>query len=184
MIRSTVTEYLSTIKNGPVPQPCSSTCQATCIYAVTGARTPIGTIRQNLLDHGVAGDPGNMRRYLVEQYGNRYEYDSRASINSMKQWIGEGDVLIVHGWFTRAGHVIVLDGCDDRSFHVMDPWSQFNASTWVYDLPDMGFLGKYSDTMIYAAVVAGHSADDAHRIYNDRAIDRSECGAWCHRIKK
>ena len=183
MIRSKPPEYLQSIVNGPISQPDSDTCQSTCIYAVTGGHHSIESIRAALTAIGVAGDPAVMGAYLKEFFGDRYEYTAHASISNIKDWIGLGDVVITHGWFTGVGHVIVIDGCDDRSLHVMDPWEEFSAATWSYPGGVGAFAGTYSDRLIYAACVAGESLDDADALYQEGAIDRAEGNAWVHRIK-
>lgn len=180
---TTSPEYLSAIANGPISQPDCDTCQATCLYAVTGGHESIESIRAALVSIGVAGDPTVMGVYLREFFGDRYEYTAHASIANMKDWIGLGDVLITHGWFTKSGHVIVVDGCDDRSLHVMDPNDEFEASQWRYLGEVAAYSGTYSDRLIYAACVAGVDCVDADALYQEGAIDRVEGNAWVHRIK-
>lgn len=176
-------EYLSAIKNGPICQPDAVTCQSTCIHAVMGGTTSIGNIREDLLQLGTAGDPAVMAQYLGDHFGDRYSLHMAASINDMRSTIKFGSVLITHGWFTGPGHVIILDGVDDRSFRVMDPWEEFDAINWNYPSDLESFQGSYSDALIWAACVAGNSSDDAHWLYENQAIDRSQKGAWVHEIK-
>lgn len=132
---------------------------------------------------GLAGDPAVMAQYLREHLTNRYQYERVASIAEMKQWIRSGEVLIAHGWFTGSGHVIILDGCDDRGFRVMDPYEEFDGPTWQYYGDLQAYQGRYSDLLIYAACVAGHSKWDADAVYQLAAIDSQFKAAWVHRIK-
>lgn len=180
---TTVPEYLSAISNGPISQTDENTCQSTAIHAVLGGEPSIEQIRLDLLDIGTAGDPGVMAQYLREALGDRYQYEGSASIAEMKQWIRSGEVLITHGWFTGSGHVIVLDGCDDRGFRVMDPFEEFDGATWRYYGELQAYSGRYSDLLIYAACVVGENKWDADAIYQLRTIDLSHQAAWVHRIK-
>ena len=178
-----VSEYLQTIANGPISQPDANTCQATCIHAVMGGKDTIKSIRSDLDEIGIAGDPAVMVIYLSAHFGDRYELILNASINEMRSWIAEGDVLISHGWLTHAGHVIILDGITQHGFRVMDPWEEFSAPQWAYSGAVAAFQGVYSDRLIYAAFVEGDSFDHACTVYHDGIIDRSNKNAWVHRIK-
>jgi hypothetical protein len=124
-----------------------------------------------------------MAEYLRGVLGDRYEYEGIASIAEMKAWIRSGEVLITHGWFTGSGHVIVLDGCDDKGFRAMDPYEEFDGSTWRYYGELQAYSGRYSDLLIYSACVAGESKWDADAIYQLRTIDLNHKAAWVHRIK-
>ena len=181
---TTVAEYLKAIANGPISQPDGNTCQSTCIAAVMGLEVSIAQVRSDLLEIGEAGNPAVMAEYLTAHFGDRYSYHSAASIDEMRSDVNEGCVLITHGWMTKAGHVICLDGVSEKGFRTMDPWEEFHAFEWAYLADIDAFQGIYSDELIYAACVAGESRHDAHRIYlEDSPIDRSKGGAWVHKIK-
>ena len=181
---TTVSEYLESIKNGPISQPDGVTCQSVCVSAVMGGKRSIAQVRSDLLEIGEPGDPAVMAEYLEEHFGDRYSLDMTASIDDMRSWINGGEVLITHGWFTGPGHVICLDGVDKKGFRAMDPWEEFHAFEWLYLSDVDAFQGIYSDDLIYAACVLGESRSDSHRIYlSGGAIDRARGGAWVHRIK-
>ena len=179
---TTCSEYLKAIANGPLSQPNGYTCQSTCICAVIGGEPSIGDVRDALFQIGDPGSPDVMGQYLAAHFGDRYSYHSSASINDIRSYIDTGSVVIIHNWLTQSGHVICLDGEDSTGFRAMDPWEEFEASTWTYPLEMTAFQGIYSDLLIYAACVAGESKDDAHNIYSAGAIDRTKGGAWVHRI--
>ncbi len=180
---TTSPEYLSAIASGPISQICENTCQATCVHAVLGGEPSIVQVREGLVSMGQAGDPAVMAEYLHKYFASRYQYEGAASISDMKSWIRLGEVLITHGWFTGSGHVIILDGCDDRGFRAMDPFEEFDGPTWQYHGELQSYQGRYSDLLIYAACVAGNSKWDADAVYQIGAIDLSHKAAWVHRIK-
>lgn len=177
-------EWLTKIKALNLSQPDAQTCQATCIaMAVRDAN--IGGIRRRLTALGSAGDPAVMRQ-VIRGYGVRYQYEGNACLQDVYGWLKAGEFLITHGWFTRSGHVICLDGLkiDSKAtlLNVKDPWSEFNASAWAYNLGGSFYDGFYSDRLIYAACVAGVSADDASRIYQAGTVDLLRKGMWVHRF--
>jgi len=180
---TTVPEYLKAIANGPISQPNGYTCQSTCIAAVIGGDVPIMTIRDALSQIGEPGSPDVMGQYLTKFFGDRYSFHSSASINDIREHIKSGCVDIIHGWFTRSGHVVIIDGDDTTGFRMMDPNDEFHADIWDYPAEDQAFQGVYSDLCIYAACIAGESRDDAQNVYAAGAIDRTKGGAWVHRIK-
>lgn len=180
---TTVPEYLKAIVNGPISQPCEMTCQATCIHAVTGGEESIESIREQLVAMGQAGDPMVMANYLKGFFGDRYQYVPNASIADMAQWIGDGEVLITHGWFSNSGHVLILDGHKQGFFRVMDPYEEFDARSWRYPGSLQAFSGVYSEQLIYAACITGQSRDDADAAYQAKGFNRNEKDAWVHRIQ-
>jgi GH24 family phage-related lysozyme (muramidase) len=177
-------EWLTRIKALNLSQPDPQTCQATCIaMAVRDAN--IGGIRQKLTAIGSAGDPAVMRQ-VIRGYGVRYQYEGNACLQDVYGWLKAGEFLITHGWFTRSGHVICLDGLKVDGgatlLNVKDPWSEFNASAWAYNLGGSFYDGFYSDRLIYAACVAGVGAADAQRIYQAGTVDPLRRGMWVHRF--
>jgi hypothetical protein len=169
-------------------QPDASTCQAACIGMAVGDRDVAG-IRQKLRRKGTAGDPNVMAAMIRESYPRTdYAYEGNASLSQVVAWLKAGELLVTHGWFTRSGHVIVLDGAmkrpsGDWMLDVKDPWSEFNAAAWGYTLGSRFFDGYYSAGLIYATCVAGQSLADARAIYQRRELDLKRTGMWVHRFK-
>lgn len=171
-----------------IEQPDSQTCQSACLK-MAGVPLDVMSIRQSLLSLGDAGSPQNMGLVAKRYLGARYSFDEDASLKDCQKWLKDGEFLITHGWFTGSGHVIGLDGLelDEKSLsyrlNVKDPWGEFNASRWAYNLPGNSYDGFYSSWLIYAACVAGKSQLDAESIYRRGELDSSKGGMWVHRIK-
>lgn len=168
-------------------QPDAQTCQAACIAMAVADRDIIG-IRSKLKAKGVAGDPAVMAAVIKTYSKVSYVYDGNASLEKCITWLKAGELLITHGWFTRSGHVLLLDGLQERPdgsvlFDVKDPWSEFDGPSWSYKSNARFFDGYYSDRIIYAACVAGSSVSNAAQIYKTGAVDRKRAGMWVHRIK-
>jgi hypothetical protein len=145
----------------------------------------IAGIRRRLQARGQAGSPTVMAS-VIREYGRPYRYEGNASLAKCYEWLKQGEFLVTHGWFTRSGHVICLDGlkrvADSYVFDVKDPWSEFNDQTWRYDLGSKFYDGFYSDLLIYSTCVASTSVGHAQQIYQSGRVDSSRGGMWVHRF--
>lgn len=179
------TEWVTKIKALNLSQPDAITCQSACIGMAVGDKN-IQSIRAKLRSYGDPGSPAVMEK-VITAYGLPYKREENANLKDVYDWLKAGEFLITHGWFTNSGHVICLDGLRARSpvrysINVKDPWSEFNASTWRYDLNGKFYDGFYSDGLIYATCVAGVSSSSARQIYNKGNIDINRRGMWVHRF--
>jgi len=144
-------------------------------------------IRSQLLRIGEPGHPSIMGQVLRRYKGKKYIFDESASLDDIASYLKAGEFLITHGWFTRSGHVIALDGVAEKdgklSFNVKDPWSEFDGPSWSYNKPWAKFYdGFYSDRLLYASCVVGMSRNDAARWYSHESPKRNVGQAWVHRI--
>jgi len=170
-------------------QPDGSTCQSACIGMAVGVND-VYDIRSQLLRLGEPGHPSIMGQVLRRYKGKKYIFDESASINDMAAYLKAGEFLITHGWFTRSGHVIALDGVAEKvgkpgsvEFNVKDPWSEFDGPSWSYNKPWAKFYdGFYSDRLIYASCVVGMSRNDAAQCYKSEPVQPHVGQAWVHRI--
>lgn len=179
--------YTTDLEVRNLSQPDAVTCQSACIAMVCPELT-IREVRTDLLTNGAAGDPYNMGRILKREHGVSYEFYDDASLSDVREWLKQGDFLIAHGYLTRSGHVIGLDGVaidTERTSYkisVKDPWSEFNGKTFSYDLQSKFYDGYYSSYLMFAAFVASNSYDHARQIYREGRLDSSLKNAWIHRI--
>lgn len=58
---------------------------------------------------------------LVKDYGYKDNFQFKSNWAEVKTWIANGNPAIVHGWFTPAGHILVLIGYNERGWIVNDP---------------------------------------------------------------
>jgi hypothetical protein len=185
-----IQRLISRVRATNISQPDAVTCQSACIaMALNQPSSAVPSIRSALLARGTPGDPNVMGRYLRERIGDRYILSLDASISDCLRWIADGELLITHGWFTRSGHVICLDGAAMHPselsirFDVKDPWGEFDFPKWRYISGTTFYDGFYSARGIYAACVAGLSSQDAYARYLRGELDTKRGGMWVHRIK-
>jgi hypothetical protein len=188
-VKADVTQWKTRVKAMNLSQPDSLTCQAACIAMAVGDKNIMGIRSKLLASGGVAGDPSVMGKVIRTYKNANYSFDGNGSLEKVYEWLKAGELLITHGWFTRSGHVIILDGLMQNpinksySLDVKDPWSEFMADTWSYKKTVKFYDGFYSENVIYAACVAGASAVNAASIYKNKGLDRKKGGMWVHRFK-
>lgn len=190
-----IQDYHTKLKVSNLSQPDSSTCQSTCIAMALDKKTKddIDKIRNDLQKYGQAGDPKVMAKVIkadinLNHVPVNYQLYEHASLDEVKTWLEEGDFLITHGWFTHEGHVICLAGVEidtennHYKFNVKDPWREFDAPKWTYDLKGNFYDGYYSSYCIYAACVASKNCAEAKSIYTAKELDSSSKKMWVHRF--
>jgi hypothetical protein len=178
-------EWATAVDALNISQPDEVTCQAACIGMGVRDKDVAG-IRRKLLARGTPGSPAVMGQ-VIREYKVPYRYEGNASLNDCYRWLKAGEFLITHGWFTRSGHVICLDGLrrnpdGSHSLNVKDPWSEFDAPAWLYNLGSKFYDGYYSDLCIYAACVAGVSVSSAKLLYERGTFNPALKTMWVHRF--
>lgn len=182
----TATTISSKTKTIYVPQPDPNWCQSACIAMVLRT-TDVENIRADLDSKGEAGNPGVMGDYLKPRVKS-YKFLMDGSLNDAKKALDEGCVVITQGWFTPAGHVILLTGYEadpvtlSYRFIVDDPWAEYNFSQGEYDNSN-GEGVRYSSYGIYATCVASADYDHARDIYAQKKLNSNEQNAWLHIIQ-
>lgn len=62
---------------------------------------------------------------VIRAHGCRDEFTWNGSIDSIKKSIDAGNPCIIHGMFTRSGHIIVVRGYDKWGLWVNDPYGEW-----------------------------------------------------------
>ena len=102
---------------------------------------------------------------IAEAYGAIDDYTLIGSLADARHAIDCGFPCIVHGYFTKSGHIIVLRGYDDTGFFVNDPYGEWFPEH--YNTDNSGENLHYSNELISNACA---DADKA-------------ASMWLHRIK-
>ena len=170
-----------------VPQPDPNWCQSACIAMVLRT-TDVANIRDDLVSKGTPGEPTVMGDYLISRVRS-YKFLVDGSLNDAKKALDEGCVVISHGWFTHAGHVILLIGYEadpvtlSYRFIVHDPWAEYNFSAGNYDGSQSGESVRYSSYGIYSNCVASADYDHARELYRQKTLNSNEQNGWLHIIQ-
>lgn len=75
-------------------------------------------------------DPIHLKR-AIEYYGCRDDFTTRATIDQIKRAIDNGNPVIIHGYFTSFGHIIVVVGYNATGLICHDPNGEWTASGYL-----------------------------------------------------
>ncbi len=91
-------------------------------------------------------DPNHLKA-LIESYpGYRDSFRTNGTFKDIQTSIDCGRPVIIHGYFTSSGHIIVIKGYDSRGFMVNDPYGEYFSSG--YDTRRSGADLHYSCNLI------------------------------------
>lgn len=79
---------------------------------------------------------------VVQAYGYKDDFQPDAKWGDVKRWLAAGKPIVVHGWFSRSGHIIVIKGYNDKGWIVNDPYGEWYE--WGYDTSVSGKNLTYS----------------------------------------
>jgi uncharacterized protein YvpB len=100
---------------------------------------------------------------LVNLYpGVRDRFTPNGTFKDIYAAIDAGNPCVVHGYFTRFGHIIVVKGYTSNSFIVNDPYGEWYS--WGYDKNVSGEGLEYSKSMI-ASLCSPESVGNPQDIY-------------------
>lgn len=164
------------------------TCNATCVAMLCG-ETDYGSVIPTYASLEMHGDPGcpyNLNAELTQLLRDKaaVSLNTNASLDELDKALDEGKACMTHGYFTKSGHIIVVVGRNETGYVVLDPWSEFNAATFSYDLGGYGFKGVYSRALLWATCVTSDSLEQAYSAYDGGWdwSDNSEKGMWLHTV--
>jgi uncharacterized protein YvpB len=109
--------------------------------------------------------PQDLQKLLIAR-GVKDDYRSTYSIDQLKASLDKGHPIILHGYFTRFGHIIVLKGYNSKGFIVLDPY------------------GEYFSTG-YNTSVSGKDLTYSYRLITSVACDPGVSNSiWAHVVSK
>jgi uncharacterized protein YvpB len=144
--------YKSQLDNEENPTgSCNVTSLAMCLQFLGAKRkTSSGQFEDELYryaqDHGLSRHDPHDLATIVEAYGCRDDFRSDATIDQVKDWLAEGKPIVIHGYFTTFGHIVVIIGFNSTGFIVHDPYGEWTPYGYRTDLS--GQAVHYSYNMI------------------------------------
>jgi hypothetical protein len=91
--------------------------------------------------------------WVAGRYGLKGTFSSKANIATIKGHLDAGRPVIVQGWFTKSGHILVITGYDSKGWIVNDPAGQW-ARCYACGYPGRTSVNGKGTRYSYAAMEA------------------------------
>lgn len=138
--------FLSQLDNRNNPfGSCNVTSLAMCLkylYPEKNFGCPKGVqledfIYERMLDlHLDRHLPYDLER-LYKMYSPSSYFSPEANFHQIRRHLDAGGCCIIHGWFTRSGHIVVIKGYNDEGFYINDPYG-----SWTHHGYDNSLTGE------------------------------------------
>jgi uncharacterized protein YvpB len=167
--------YFSQLDNKYNPYgSCNVTSLAMCLYFLgirgDGSQKQLeDEIYLKLLDQGLnRQDPYDLQLIANSYQGITDNFTATGSIDDIKESIIRNQPCIIHGYFTRSGHIITVIGFNEKGLIVNDPYGEYYVDG--YDRTARGQELVYSYGLI-SLVCSPESVSENKNI-------------WLHRISR
>ena len=143
--------YLSQLDNENNPYgSCNVTCVAMCMAYFghplmnpqTGEQLEDELYRYCIDNNLSRHSPQDLDK-LMTIYGYEDDFQENAKWGDVKKWLDSGNPCIVHGWFTRSGHIVQIRGYNDKGWIVNDPYGQWYSSGYDTNASGAGLTYSY-----------------------------------------
>ncbi len=145
--------YFSQLNNEQNPHgSCNVTSVAMCLvylgYKLASNRREQleDELYRYCLNNGLSRHSPTDLAKLIQIYGYKDDFQPDAKWGDVKKWLNAGKPCIVHGWFSRSGHIIVITGYNEKGWIVNDPYGEWYD--WGYDTSVTGKGLTYSYGMM------------------------------------
>lgn len=116
---------------------CNVTSIAMCLEYL-GVSPKYGQLEDELYEYALTRgysrhSPYDLAR-IVRDYQRRDVFKDNAKIEEIQDWLVAGNPVVMHGYFTYFGHIVVAVGFDDAGFFVHDPYGEWFSTGYRTDL--------------------------------------------------
>lgn len=119
----------------------TGTCNVTSIgmcLEYFGEKPKEGQLEDELYKYALAKgydyqSPYDLAR-IVREYGYQDTFREDATIKQVQNWLLNGNPAVIHGYFTRVGHIVTVVGFDKNGFLVHDPYGEWFSTGYRTDL--------------------------------------------------
>ncbi|WP_163936063.1 C39 family peptidase [Paraferrimonas sp. SM1919] len=149
---------------------------------------PKNQIELRMPDHiyqrfGIKQDPFELQavfNMIARDAGSpmRDVFYERGTVKQLQALAQKGIPTIVHGWFTKDGHIVVVTGYDGDYYTVNDPYGKWLGKKWLdskvnYDTSVSGFGVRYKASEFEHAINDNGTGDDLwlHTFVNIDQLD-------------
>ncbi|NJO43287.1 MAG: C39 family peptidase [Cyanobacteria bacterium CRU_2_1] len=128
---------------------CNVTSLAMCMeFLGTKRKVGYGQFEDELYayaeNNGLSRHDPHDLAVIVEKYGCRDDFRPNATIEQAQYWLAAGKPVVIHGYFTSFGHIVVLVGFDEKGFFVHDPYGEWTPAGYNRNIPGISNeKGKY-----------------------------------------
>ncbi|MFN9870852.1 MAG: C39 family peptidase [Cyanobacteriota bacterium] len=144
--------YFSQLDNHINPTgSCNVTCVAMCLVYLGMAHPPDHQLEDSLYrkmeNQGLSRhDPYDLKALIDSFPGYKDIFRENGGFKDIQSSIDAGNPVIIHGYFTKFGHIIVVRGYDETGLIVNDPYGEYFSSG--YDNSRSGEKLHYSYGLI------------------------------------
>jgi len=90
-------------------------------------------IYEQLLASGLHPGTASAMVAIVEKYGKKDKHTEVATDDEIRKHLDKGKPVVIHGDFTRHGHILCVVGYNAQGFIVNDPYGKFLGALGSYD---------------------------------------------------
>lgn len=99
----------------------------------TGSGQFEDAIYQELQASGVHPGTASAMVAIVQKYGKKDVHNETATDDDIRKHLDKGKPVVIHGDFTKSGHILCVIGYNAKGFIVNDPYGKFLGTLGSYD---------------------------------------------------